>query len=100
MAKDSAELRQDELAAWSRLDKSREELQELFADAEEEQEYPTHFPRSKTMRMLTSGKGMALLAFVAGSIVIRPRLLKKVLRVVPIGALVRVATNRFITHEK
>ena len=48
------------------------------------------------MRSLAGGRGIALLALGAGGVLLlRPRLLKGVLGVVPIGALLRMAAVRY-----
>ena len=55
------------------------------------------FPRSRTMRALLSGRGLgAVGATAAGLFVARPALAWKLLRMLPAGALLRVALARFV----
>lgn len=97
---DHAERARREAAARSRLAATREELHQLVTNSDQERLVPTRFPRSKTMRMLTTGRGMALLALLVGGLVAQPRLLKAAFRVIPIGALARSATARFMNHAR
>jgi hypothetical protein len=88
-------------AILARLAESRAEIRHLLERRSEEggdaaADHDEHaFPRSRTMRMLLSGRGLgALGATVAGLIVARPALIWQLIRVVPKGALLRVLAVR------
>jgi hypothetical protein len=89
----SADARQ---SALTRLAQSREELRVVF-----EPRHPSHaaqggeqggardgqFPRSRTMQMLMSGKGLGTVGALAGGLLLaRPALVLRLLRMVPAGA--------------
>jgi hypothetical protein len=53
------------------------------------------FPRSRTMRLLTSSRGLGALAAVGcGLLVSRPALAVRVLRLIPLGAVARILISR------
>jgi hypothetical protein len=68
-------------------------------DAERDEGAPTgDFPRSHTMRLLMSGRGIGAIGAVIGGLVIaRPALALKVLRMLPTGALARMAVVKAVT---
>ena len=77
-----------------KLTQSRADLQHLLED-DVRRDTSNDFPRSKTMKLLTSGNGVAILAVAAGTLLVfRPSLLKKVARAVPVSALLRSTTLR------
>ena len=80
--------------ASEKLRESRSEFQHLF---EPDDPRSGEFPRSKTMRLLLSGRGAALLAAAAGAVLImRPSLAKRAARILPVGTLLRsLAVNLF-----
>jgi hypothetical protein len=56
------------------------------------------FPRSHTMRLLMSGRGIGTIGAIIGGLVIaRPALALKLLRMVPTGALARMAVAKAVT---
>jgi hypothetical protein len=58
------------------------------------------FPRSRTMRMLTSNRGLGAVALVGGSLLLsRPALLARVLRLLPVGALAKTALLRLLARK-
>lgn len=71
-----------------RLAASRAALAELLGD----DDVPDRFPRSRTMRFLTGGKGrvVALGAF-AGLLAVKPKLAVSLLRFMPLGRLLPIA---------
>jgi hypothetical protein len=72
-----------------KLTRSRADLQYLIEDGEK-RERSDEFPRSKTMKLLTSGGGVALLAIAAGAVLLyRPSLATRVVRTMPVGPLLR-----------
>ena len=88
--------------AESKLDSTRDELRRLFVHEEEfEDPDASRFPRSKIVRMLTKGNALTYLAIGAGGfLLMKPKLLRSVIRVVPVGALVRLAIVRFMTRRR
>jgi hypothetical protein len=57
-----------------------------------------NFPRSHTMRLLMSGRGIgAISAIIGGLVIARPALALKVLRMLPTGALARMAVVKAVT---
>jgi hypothetical protein len=59
---------------------------------------PGTFPRSRTMRMLMSGRGMGTAGAVIGGLVLaRPALAFKLLRMLPMGAVARMLLVKGIT---
>ncbi len=56
------------------------------------------FPRSRTMRLLMSGRGLGTLgALIGGLVLARPALALKLLRILPTGALARFAMVKAMT---
>jgi hypothetical protein len=87
---DRDETAQAEISA--RLAQSREELRSLLDPPRTESDagnsmagdYPGGFPRSRTMQMLMSGRGLGTLgAVAAGLLVARPALALRLLRMLP-----------------
>jgi hypothetical protein len=85
-------------AILARLAETRAEIKHLLEPRAEEDgesamdDSETGFPRSRTMRMLLSGRGLgAVGATLAGLLVARPTLIWRLVRMVPKGALMRVA---------
>jgi hypothetical protein len=79
---------------------SRTELERLLIDDQEESRSSGSFPRSRTLRLLTSNRGIVLLAVVAGgALLLRPTLLKRAIRYVPMGPLLRMLTNRLLRNN-
>ena len=89
-------------AILARLAESRTEIKRLLEPRSEEEDEAaagegTGFPRSRTMRALLSGRGLgAVGATAAGLALARPGLAWKLIRMVPAGALLRVALGRFL----
>lgn len=89
-------------AILARLAESREELRRVLEpqnretqDAFASSPHHTEFPRSRTMQMLMSGRGLGILgAIAAGLFVARPTLMLKLLRMLPAGATARVLLLR------
>jgi hypothetical protein len=53
--------------------------------------YPGAFPRSKTMKLLLSGRGLGTVgAMVGGLVMARPALALRLLRMLPTGAIARL----------
>jgi hypothetical protein len=77
-----------------KLTQSRADLQHLLED-DAQRDMSNEFPRSKTMKLLTSGKGVAVLAIAAGALLVfRPSVVTRVARAVPMSALLRSTTLR------
>jgi len=76
---------------------SRAELERLLVDDPNDANGSADFfPRSKTVRFLTSNRGVMLLAIAAGGLLIlRPNLAKRVFRVAPVSGLLRTLALRF-----
>lgn len=89
-------------SAENRLNSSRQELRDLFVEEKDEEARNNHsaqFPRSRIMRLLTGNGGMALLAVGAGGILLaRPKLLMRAVRMVPMGALLRMFADKVMTR--
>jgi hypothetical protein len=91
----------------ARLAASREELRQIMtapakaADDKGGSESGAHldgFPRSHTMQMLMSGKGLGTLGAVAtGLLVSRPALALRLLRLLPVSAIARKLVTRAFT---
>ncbi len=92
----------------ARLAASREELRQMLDPVRTESNGESSpgvradgFPRSRTMRMLLSGRGAGTLAAVAGGLFIaRPALALRLIRMLPASAVVRWAVVRAITALK
>jgi len=89
-------------AILARLAESRAEIKRLLEPRQEEEGAPQAedglgFPRSRTMRALMSGRGLgAVGATAAGLLMARPALAWRLMRMLPAGALLRVALNRLV----
>jgi hypothetical protein len=88
----------------ARLAASREELRQLLelphkVDGNSAAgAHPGAFPRSRTMQMLLSGRGLGTVgAAAAGLLVARPALALRLLRMLPAGALARMLLARAVT---
>ena len=89
-------------AILARLTESREELRRILDPSHQETEgsydaspRDAEFPRSRTMRMLMSGRGLGVLgAVAAGLFVARPTLMLRLLRMLPAGATARILLLR------
>lgn len=92
----------------SRLAVSREEMRRVLAPRRKEPNadgsssgdaHPGEFPRSRTMQMLMSGRGLGTLgAVAAGLLIARPALALRLLRMLPAGAVARMFLMRAITR--
>jgi hypothetical protein len=87
----------------ARLAASREELRRAFESSRNESDggssklsdHPGGFPRSRTMQMLMSGRGLGTLgAAAAGLLVARPTLALRLLRMLPAGAIAKTMLLR------
>jgi hypothetical protein len=88
----------------ARLAASREELRRIFEPPSKENggsapgAYPGGFPRSRTMQLLMSGRGLGTVgAAAAGLLVARPALALRLLRMLPAGAIGRMLLTRAVT---
>jgi hypothetical protein len=88
----------------ARLAATREELRHIFAPPPNQDgsaaagDHLGGFPRSRTMQMLMSGRGLGTVgAAAAGLLVARPALALRLLRMLPAGALARMMLTRAIT---
>ena len=88
----------------ARLAASREELRRILEPPPKVDgssaagAYPGGFPRSRTMQMLLSGRGLGTVgAAAAGLLVARPALALRLLRMLPAGALARMLLARAVT---
>jgi hypothetical protein len=80
-----------------RLDESRRELKDLFDPPADPANRGEFSPRSKIMRSLTGNGGLALLAVGAGGLLLaKPKLVMHFLRMIPVGALARMAAAKFM----
>ena len=94
-----AEARAEILA---RLAASREELRRVFDPQNNSNggesvpgDHPGGFPRSRTMQLLMSGRGLGTVgAVVAGLLLARPALALRLLRMLPAGAVARMVMAR------
>jgi hypothetical protein len=93
-------------AILARLAASREELRRILDPPPKESDGgesnggapPGAFPRSRTMRVLMSGRGLGTLgAAAAGLLVARPGLALRLLRILPAGAVAKTLLIRAIT---
>jgi hypothetical protein len=91
------------LATLARLKQSRAEIRQILeppppresADGVDGEDgaasYGGSFPRSRTMKLLLSGRGLGTVGAVVGGLVLaRPALAFKVLRMLPTGAVARM----------
>jgi hypothetical protein len=87
----------------ARLAASREELRRILEPPSKIEgsaagTHPGGFPRSRTMQMLLSGRGLGTVgAAAAGLLVARPALALRLLRMLPAGALARMLLARAVT---
>jgi hypothetical protein len=88
----------------ARLAVSREELWRVLAPQHNEPRADGssigvgEFPRSRTMQMLMSGRGLGTLgAVAAGLLIARPALALRLLRMLPAGAVARMLLMRAIS---
>jgi hypothetical protein len=89
-------------AVLARLAESREELRRVLEPPRRAGEDPFDpsprddvFPRSRTMQMLMSGRGLGILGAIAASLfVARPALMLRLLRMLPAGAAARILLLR------
>jgi hypothetical protein len=88
----------------ARLAVSREEVRRVLAPGRKESNGDGSsiagggFPRSRTMQMLMSGRGLGTVgAVAAGLLIARPALAMRLLRMVPAGAVARMLLMRAIT---
>jgi hypothetical protein len=86
-----------------RMSQSREELRLLLdpppaaAGSEAAMNGHAGFPRSRTMQMLLSSRGLGTLgALVGGLLIARPALALRLLRLVPVGTVGRMLMNKAI----
>jgi hypothetical protein len=92
-------------AILARLAVSREELRRVLEPPRGDAEDPSDpappgdgFPRSRTMQMLMTGRGLGIIGTVAaGLFVARPTLVLRLLRMVPAGAAARMLLLRVFT---
>ena len=93
-------------AILARIAASREELRSLFdrqrrqpgADAAAGSQSIGAFPRSRTMQMLLSGRGIGTVgAVAAGLLIARPALALRLLRMVPASAVLKMVVSRAAT---
>ena len=83
--------------AHSRLDASRRELLDLFDPPVDSQDRGDFKPRSKIMQALTGNGGLALLVAGAGGLLLaKPKLAMHVIRMIPVGAIARMAAAKFM----
>jgi len=91
-------------AILARLAESRAEIRRLLEprpgesrNADRERGGPGGFPRSRTMQMLMSGRGLgAVGATAAGLLMARPALAWRLIRMLPTGAVMRVVMARVL----
>jgi hypothetical protein len=88
-------------AILARLAESRAEIKRLLEPRRKRRARQAEdgggFPRSRTMRALMSGRGLgAVGATAAGLFMARPALAWKLIRMLPAGALLRMALARFV----
>jgi len=89
----------------AQLAASREELRQILEPPPKVGEsaagaHPGAFPRSRTMQMLMSGRGLGTMgAAAAGLLVARPALALRLLRMLPAGALARMLLSRAVTAQ-
>jgi hypothetical protein len=89
-------------AILARLATSREELRRVLEPPRREGQDPSDpaprgdgFPRSRTIQMLMTGRGLGILGTIAaGLFVARPTLVLRLLRMLPAGAVARVLLLR------
>lgn len=85
-----------------KLDESRNELRHLLHDeiGEPQPKDSRAFPRSKTVKFLTSSKAIGVLAIAAaGVLIMRPRVATRLLRLVPASSMARMLAMRFFVQN-
>jgi hypothetical protein len=90
----------------ARLAESREELRRVLDRPPPEpngssgpDEHQDGFPRSRTMQMLMTGRGLGVLgAIAAGLLIARPALALRLVRMLPVSAAARMILVRAMTH--
>lgn len=90
----------------ARLAKSRAELLRLLDPPQRQpdgssgpEQRHDSFPRSRTMQMLLTGRGLGILGAIAtGLFVARPALALRLVRMLPVGAAARIFLLRAITR--
>jgi hypothetical protein len=98
---DREDLARSEIIA--RLETSREELRRVLdpprreAGGAAQDAAAGRFPRSRTMQMFTSGRGIGTLgAVAAGLLIARPALALRLLRMVPVSAVAKTLLLRAV----
>jgi hypothetical protein len=88
----------------ARLKQSREEISHLLDPPRDESGVPlqangqTGFPRSRTMQMLMSSRGLGTLGVLAGGFLIaRPALAFQLLRLLPTGTVAKAIITRALS---
>jgi hypothetical protein len=88
----------------ARLAASREELRRVLEPPTQQEggaaagSYPGGFPRSRTMQMLMSSRGLGTLgALAAGLLIARPALALRLLRMLPAGAVAKTLLMKAFT---
>jgi hypothetical protein len=87
----------------ARLARSRTRLRHLLTPEDEDRGTEARaangdFPRSRTMRILTSGRTLTVLATVAGALLVaRPQALTRLARLIPVATIARLLINRYVT---
>ena len=93
----------------ARLAGSRAELQKIFEPPPQEaaaahsasNDTFSDFPRSRTMKMLLSGRGLGTLGTLAvGLLVARPALALRLLRMLPASTVARMVLTRFMAMAR
>jgi hypothetical protein len=92
-------------AILARLAVSREELRRVLEPPRGDAQDPSDpaprgsgFPRSRTMKMLMTGRGLGIIGTIAaGVFVARPTLVLRLLRMLPAGAAARILLLRAFT---
>jgi hypothetical protein len=83
-----------------KIRESRAELERLLIDDPDHNQTSGSFPRSRTLRLLTSNRGIVLLALAAGGLLLmRPTLIKRAIRFVPMGPLAHMLAARFLRNS-
>ena len=90
----------------ARLAQSREELRRVLDPPRTESDGSTYddaprggFPRSRTMQMLMSGRGLGIVGAIgAGLFIARPTLALRLLRMLPAGAAARLVLMRVLSQ--
>jgi hypothetical protein len=79
---------------------TRAELERLLIDEPEHAQSSGVFPRSRTLKLLTSHGGIVLLTVAAGGLlVLRPSLIKRAIRFIPMGPVVSMLASRFLRNR-